>query len=67
MEATSQTTTSAYATRLRLRVPRFAGMPAWSGNGNPIDAIGSSMPSRGIADAGEQGVGIRVFATGGDV
>ena len=67
MEAIGQNTTSAYATRLRLRVPRFAGMPAWSGNGNPTVAVGSSAPSRGIADAGEQGVGIRVFATGGDV
>ena len=67
MDATSQTTTSAHATRLRLRVPRFAGMPAWSGNGNPTVVDGSSMPSRGIAGACEQGVGIRVFATGGDV
>jgi hypothetical protein len=67
MEATSQTTTSAYATRLRLRVPRFSGAPAWSGNGNPTVPVGSSGPSRGIAGAGEQGVGIRVFATGGDV
>ena len=67
MDATSQATTSAHATRLRFRVPRFAGMPAWSGNGNPTVVDGSSMPSRGIAGAGEQGVGIRVFATGGDV
>jgi hypothetical protein len=67
MDATSQTTTSAHATRLRLGVPRFAGMPAWSGNGDSIVVDGGSMPSRGIAGAGEQGVGIRVFATGGDV
>ena len=67
MEAIVHNTTSAYATRLRLRVPRFAGMPAWSGNGNPTVPVGSCGPSRGIADAGEQGVGIRVFATGGDV
>ena len=67
MEAIVHNTTSAYATRLRLRVPRFAGAPAWSGNGNSCVAVGSSVPSRGIAGAGEQGVGIRVFATGGDV
>jgi len=67
MDAASQTTTSARATRLRLRMPRFAGMPAWSGNGNPTVAVGGSMPPRGIADAGEQGVGIRVFAPGGAV
>jgi hypothetical protein len=42
-------------------------MPAWSGNGDSIVVDGGSMPSRGIAGAGEQGVGIRVFATGGDV
>ncbi len=65
MDATN-TTTSAHATRLRIRMPAFAGMPAWSGNGNPTVAVGSSMPSHGIAGAGEQGVGIRVFATGGD-
>jgi len=52
MDATSQTTTSAHATRLRLRVPRFAGMPAWSGNGDSIVVDGGSMPSRGIAGAG---------------
>ena len=67
MEAIVHNSTSAYATRLRLRVPRFAGMPAWSGNGNPCVAVGTSVPSRGIGGAGEQGVGIRVFATGGDV
>ena len=67
MEAIGHNTTSAYATRLRLRMPGVAGMPVWSGNGNPTIAVGSSMPSRGIAGAGEQGVGIRVFATGGDV
>jgi hypothetical protein len=67
MEAIGHNTTSAYATRLRIRLPAFAGMPAWSGNGNPCVAVGSSGPARGIAGAGEQGVGIRVFATGGDV
>ena len=36
-------------------------------NGDPTVAVGGSMPSRGIADAGEQGVGIRVFAPGGAV
>ena len=66
MEANSQTTTSAYATRLRIRMAVFAGMPAWSGNGNPTVAFGSNLLSRGIVGAGEQGVGIRVFATGGD-
>ena len=67
MEAISQTTTSAYATRLRLRVPTFAGKPAWSGNGNPTVADGSSIPSRGIAGAGEQGVGILGFRDRRDV
>jgi hypothetical protein len=67
MEAIVHNTTSAYATRLRLRVPCFAGMPAWSGNGNPTVAFGSSMPSHGIADAGEQAWASLVFATGGDV
>ena len=37
------------------------------GNGDRIVATGSNVPSRAIADAGGQGVGIRVFATGGDV
>jgi hypothetical protein len=58
MEAIVHNTTSAYATRLRLRVPRFAGMPAWSGT-----AITPSRPAgRAVArdaDAGGQGVGIR--------
>lgn len=67
MEAIGQNTTSAYATRLRVRVPVFAGATAWSGNGNHPVVVGGNVLPRGIAGAGEQGVGIRVFATGGDV
>ena len=63
MDAIDQNTTSAYATRLRIRVPVVAGTPTWSGNGNPL-AVGTSMPSHGTAGASEQGVGIRVFANG---
>ena len=66
MEAIGHNTTSARAMRLRVRVPVLAGAAA-CGNGDRIVATGSNLPSRGIADAGEQGVGIRVFATGGDV
>lgn len=64
MEAIGQNTTRR-AMRLRVRVSVCAGAQA-SGNGNHIVAAASNAPSRGIAGAGEQGVGIRVFATGGD-
>ena len=66
MEAIGQKTTTARAMRLRVHVPVAAGAAA-SGNGDHLDAAGSDVRSRAIADAGEQGVGIRVFATGGDV
>jgi hypothetical protein len=66
MEAISHNTTTAHAMRLRIRVPVFADAKA-SGNGDRTVAVGGNLPSRGIAGAGEQGVGIRVFATGGDV
>ena len=66
MEAIGHNTTSACAMRLRVRVPVFAGAAA-SGNGDHTVPAGSDVRSRAIADAGEQGVGIWVFATGGDV
>jgi hypothetical protein len=66
MEAISHNTASAHAMRLRIRVPVIAAANA-SGNGDHAAAVGSNLPSRGIAGAGERGVGIRVFATGGDV
>ena len=66
MEAIGQDTTSACAMRLRVRASVSTGAKA-SGNGDRIDATGSDVPSRAVADAGEQGVGIRVFATGGEV
>jgi hypothetical protein len=66
MEAIGHDITSAHAMRLRIRVPVFADANA-SGNGDHTVAVGSNLPSRGVAGAGEQGVGIRVFATGGDV
>ena len=66
MEAIGHNTTSACEMRLRARAPVFAGAAA-CGNGDHTVAAGSNVPSRAIADAGGQGVGIRVFATGGDV
>ena len=65
MEAIGHITTSTHAMRLRIRMPVFAGMSAWSGNGDPT-AFGGSGPSRGIAGAGEQAWAFLVFATGGD-
>jgi hypothetical protein len=67
MVAIDQNTTSASATRLRIRVPAFAGMQAWSGSGDPTFAFGTSTPSRGIAGTGEQAWASLVFATGGAV
>ena len=66
MEANGHMTTTAYATQLRRVAPVFAGAPAWSGNGSRTAATGGNLPLHGIAGAGEQGAGIRVFATGGD-
>jgi hypothetical protein len=67
MEEDGHMTTTTYAAQLRPGVARFAGAPVRSGNGNRTAFTGGDLPSRGIAGAGEQGVGIRVFATGGDV
>jgi hypothetical protein len=65
MVAIGQNTTSASATRLRIRMPAFAGMRAWSGSGNPTVAVGTNVLSRRIAGAGEQAWASLVFATGG--
>ncbi len=60
MEANRQNITTAHAMRLRIGVSVFAGANA-SGNGHHTAAVGSNTPSRGLAGAGEQRVGIPGF------
>ena len=66
MEAIGHMTTSACAAGLRIRASSFADARA-STNGNHTARVGADELPRGIAAASEQSVGIRVFATGGDV
>lgn len=65
MEAIGHMTTSACAAGRRLRASSLADAQA-SGTGNHTAPVGADELPRGIA-AGELSVGIRVFATGGDV
>ena len=66
MEANGHMTTNAREAGPRIRASSFADAKA-SGTGNhPAQVRADELP-RGIAAAGEQSVGIRVFATGGDV
>jgi len=66
MEANGHMTTNAREAGPRIRASSFADAKA-SGTGNHAAQAGVDEPLRGIAAAGEQSVGIRVFATGGDV
>jgi hypothetical protein len=69
MEQIGHNTTSASAWRLRPCTPVFTGMPGGSGRGSRYDCapIGADVLPGMTAGAVEQGLGIRVFATGGDV
>ena len=67
MEQIGHIITSATAGRLRSSTPVFWRMQGRSGNGSNDAPTSADVPPAVTAGAVEQGLGIRVFATGGDV